>query len=108
MTFKEYIAMRTASALETSYFQPEGNSALAVYNKSLFANLRHECKGLYQDIKYVANQPVLSCEIGDLLALVVTVPLFPFFVMSRAYCRSSTAEKALRKDWEFDSIEAKK
>jgi hypothetical protein len=108
MTFKEYIAVRTADALETNYFQPEGNSTLAVYNRSLFANLMHECKWLYRDIKYVANQPVLSCEIGDLLALIVTVPLFPLAVMSRAYFSSSTAEKALRKAWEFDSIEAKK
>jgi len=95
-----YVQKRTEEALSTDYYDPLGNSDLATYNKTFIQLFMYSAKRLTVDIKQVARQPAQDVTLGELLGLVIVIPLFPVFSLLRAYHSKKRAVNELRAEWQ--------
>jgi len=95
-----YVQKRTEEALKTDYYDPLGNSDLATYNKTFIQLFMYSAKLLLTEIKHVAKQPVQDVTLGELLGLVVVIPLFPIFSLLRVYHSKKRAVNELRAEWQ--------
>ena len=95
-----YIQKRTEEALNTDYYDPLGNSDLATYNKTFIQLFAYSAKRLISEIKQVAQQPVQEVTLGELLGLVIVIPLFPVFSLLRVYHSKKRAVNELRAEWQ--------
>ena len=98
--FDQYVQKRVEEALKTEYYNPAGNSGLATYNKPFLKCFICNAKCLYRNVKTVAEQPALESSLGDLLSLVIIIPLFPIFALLRTFYSKKRAKNELMSEWE--------
>jgi len=95
----QYVQKRTQEALMTDYYEPLGNSDLATYNKTFVQMFMYSAKLLFTEIKHIIKQPVQDVTLGELLGLVIVIPLFPVFSLLRVYHSKKRAINELRAEW---------
>ncbi len=101
ISFSQYVKESTECALKSDYYDPLGNSSLATYNKSFIQSVNYNTKCLYSEIKTIVSRPVLEVNVGDILSLLLIIPLFPVFTLYLTYHSKVLAEKELKYNWEI-------
>ena len=99
MSFKEYADAQYEKALLDPNFNINGNSPRATYHQSFIKRMFISTTYLSREVLVVVKRSPMEYTIGEVLSLILVIPLFPVFIILRAIFGKRNAKKEIEQEY---------